>query len=506
MIGIGARFSRKLLCAAVSSACAGAALAGPLAPTVSSGSASYAPATLTLTSTTPRTQVSWQSFNLAANEVFTFVQPNAQSSVLNHVFNPYSMSLLGGLASNGSVLFMTNGVVSGAGVNLDLAGLVNSSLRLPQRALALKSFAQDAPLKALTTLADGRIYVIGNDRQALSSTAGDVVLNPGKTVELAHASTPNLRVELTAPGNEAINISRLVGGNGETGIYAALFRASAAARRAAEGDADTVLTAAVNTDAALTPNMERFLRYALLYAQMRSETWQHEGGMIKAAAAPGRMVLASAKSMPNVLPQAIELGALMPERVRDASGPPLPAPYVAEAVATLEPQPIPIAFESEQERNNATLLALMPVRPVIEMLATLEPQPIAVIGESEQERNSATLLALTPVAPVRELVATLEPQPVLVRRIFEPEEVQSLASLPVARQALTQLAAADAAEVESAQLRNARKAAGPVMVVAALAQPGAAVASHEDASVKEIRIERRAPRFFTDYRGAIFHM
>ena len=213
-----ARFSRKLLCAAVSSACAGAALAAPAAPVISAGSATYSPATLTLTSTTARTQVSWQSFDVAAGEVVNFIQPNTQSSVLNHVFNPYSMSLLGGVASNGSVLFMTNGTITGAGANLDLAGLVNSSLRLPYRTLALKSFAPEAKLEPLTTLADGKIYVIGKDRQAVTSAGGEVVLNPGKTVELVHVSSPHLRVELTAPRSEAINISRLVGGQRETGI------------------------------------------------------------------------------------------------------------------------------------------------------------------------------------------------------------------------------------------------------------------------------------------------
>ncbi|MBI5911291.1 MAG: filamentous hemagglutinin N-terminal domain-containing protein [Betaproteobacteria bacterium] len=510
------------------------------------GSATYAPATLTVTSTTARTQISWQSFNVAANEVVRFVQPSAQSSVLNHLFSPQSLNILGGLSSNGSVLFMINGMVSGSGVNLDLAGVINTSLRLPRLALAASGVAPAAQPRPLATLADGRIYVISQDEQAVTTAGWDVVLNPGKTIELANASMPNLRVELTAPHAEAINLSRLVGNKGDSGIFAGLFRVPAAARQAAEQGVDAVLTASAEEHTPTTPDVERFYRYALLYAWLRSEAPQDEGGMMKvAAAASARMVLPAAKSRPSLLPQAIEIGAPA-QRSREAAvalsslpvpAPPEPVPTLepqpipaagenesernrvalfalapalpaVEVVATLEPQPIPAAGENESERNRVALFALAPALAAVEVVATLEPQPIPAAGENESERNRVALFALAPALPAVEIVATLEPQPILLRQPLEPEDIRTLVgSQLAAAQSPVQprLAQASDLEGEHGRGRGERKA-GPAVIVVALAQHSATPAPQEDSNVKEVRIERRAPRYFTDYRGALFFM
>jgi filamentous hemagglutinin family protein len=455
-------------------ACAGTACAGPAGPVVSAGRASYDPATLTVTSTTARTQISWQSYNVAANEVVKFVQPNAQSSVLNQVFNPQSLNILGGVSSNGSVLFMSNGMVSGPGVNLDLAGMIDASLRLPRMALAASGVARMAQPRSMASLADGRIYVISQDEQAVTAANGDVVLNPGKTVELANASMPNLRVELTAPHAEAINLSRLVESKGDVGIFAGLFRVPAAARQAADRDADAVLTASAQERTPTTPDMERFYRYALLYARMRSEAPQDEGGMMKVAtSSTSQTVLPAAMPRPSLLPQAVEIGAPV-ARPREAAValPAIPSPAAPEPVATLEPQLIPAA------------------------------------GENESERNRGTLLALAPAPPVVEVAATLEPQLILMRVPREPEAIRTLADSQLAAvQSPEQpkLAQASGSDGDAGQGRKERNAA-PAVIVVALAQQAATPAPQEVSKVKEVRIERRAPRYFTDYRGAMFFM
>jgi filamentous hemagglutinin family protein len=459
MTAITRKFSRRFLCLAVIAACAGTAFAGPAGFVVSAGSASYAPATLTVTSTTARTQISWRSFNVAASEVVKFVQPDAESAVLNIVFSPRSLNILGGLSSNGRVLFMSNGIVAGAGMNLDLAGVINTSLRLPRMALALRGIAPVAQPHSLTTLADGRIYVIGEDAQAVTAANGEVVLNPGKTIELANASMPNLRVGLTAPHAEAINLSRLVGSKGDTGIFAGLFRVPAAARQASERDVDAVLTASAEEHMPSNPDIERFYRYALLYARMRSEAPQDEGGLMKvAAASSSRLVLPAARSRPSLLPQAIEIGA-----------------------------------PSQRSRETAVALATLPV---------------AAAPESESERNNATLLALAPILPAAEVVATQEPQPILLRPPLEPEDIRTLAGSQLAAvqsPAPPKLAQASGADGDAVQGRKERRAA-PAVTVVALAKHSATPAPQEDSNVKEVRIERRAPRYFTDYRGAMFFM
>ncbi len=601
------KFSRKLLCLAVASTCGGTAVAAPAGPVVSVGSATYAPATLTVTSTSVRTQMSWQSFNVAANEVLRFLQPSAQSSVLNHVFDSQSLNILGGLSSNGSVLFMINGIVSGPRINLDLAGAIDSSLRLPRMAFAARSDARVAQPRPLAILADGRIHVIGQDERAVTTAGGDVVLNPGKSIELANAAMPNLRVALTAPHAESINLSRLVGSKGDTGIFAGLFRAPGAARQAAERDDDAVLTASAQERMPTTPDIDRFYRYALLYARLQSEARHDVGGMMKVAAAPAsRMILPAARSRLSLLPQDIEIGAparRLPEAAVALSS--LPVAAAPERVATLEPQPIAAAGENEPERNRVTLLALAPVMPAFELVATLELQPIAAAGENEPERNRVTLLALAPVMPAFELVATLEPQPIAAAGENEPERnrvtllalapvvpamelVATLEPQPIAaageneteRNRVTLLALAPVAEVlatlepqpiaaageneternrvtllafapvvpaielvatlepqpiaaagenepernrvtllalapvqpepsQTAGLESYRervRKSAPAVIVVAMAQHSATPASREESSVKEVRIERRAPRYFTDYRGALFFM
>jgi filamentous hemagglutinin family protein len=468
VIGISGKLSRKWLGAAMASVCTGTALAAPAGPVVSAGSASYNPATLTVTSTSARTHISWPSFNVAAGEVVKFVQPGAQSSVLNQVFDPQSPNILGGLSSNGSVFFLNNGRVSGSGMNLDLAGALSTSLRLPQMSLESGSAAALAPLHPLTTLVDGSIYVLGEDEQALTRANGDLVLNPGKSVELAHAGMLNLRVELTAPGAAAINLSRLVGTKGETGIFAALFRAPAAARRSAHQDADTVLIASAREGMPESAEMQRFVRYALLYAQMRRETLQQQGGMMPVAAVTGSRMLAAAKSRPSLLPREIELGA------------PVARPRAAE------------------------LPAASPVSAATELaLATLEPQPIAVAAPSEPDREPALLPALAPPA-APQVVATLEPQPVPVREAQEPGELRALARRLAAAQPVAQ---SQPVQLQAAAARHHHEPRpAPAVTVVALAQHSAAPASAEGSRAKEVRIERHAPRYFTDYRGAMFFM
>jgi filamentous hemagglutinin family protein len=609
MLVSSGRFSRKVICVAVASACTGAAFAAPVGPVVGAGSASYAPATLTVTSTSARTQIGWQSFNVAANEVVRFVQPSAQSSVLNQVFAPQALNILGSVTSNGSVMFLSNGIVSGSGMNLDLAGVINTSLRFSQRAPGMSGMASAMPPRPLTTLADGRIYVIGQDDQALTAVNGDVVLNPGRSIELADASMPHLRVVVAAPRAEAISLSRLVAGKG-TGIYAGLFRAPAAARRAGDGDADAVLTAAADDYPTLTPSAERFYRYALIYAELRREALHDdEGGLMKVAAASRPTVMAAAKSRPSLLPRDIVIGtpaerqreaiesvpgpvvpamqapepgvaaveseretegatvlalgpapqavdpattlesrsmaasaateredttllslALAPQSVEPAtmleSGPIAvpavteradrtllslaPPPQAVEQVATQEPRLDAVPAASERGPEPAATLALAAALPAVQLLAAQEPQPIAPAAEGEQQPGGAKLKTVAAALPAAEPVATLEPQPIAVaaESAREGATLLALASAEPASPALSQpepdLSLAGGLEVDPAQGRYTRRSAPPVVVMAMAHPP--APASSDDSKTREIRVERQAPRYFTDHRGAMFFM
>ena len=427
------KFSRNLLCLAWVSAWAGGVFAGPAGPVVGVGSAGYSAATQTVTSATARTHIGWQSFNVAAKEVLRFVQPSAQSSVLNHIVNPRSFSLLGGVSSNGSVLFLSDGVVTGSGMNLDLAGVIDRSLRLPRQSLARNSLDRPAQSKPLATLAEGSIFVLGEDARAVAETNGEWMLKPGKTVELADTSTPNLRVALTAPESVAINLSRLVAGKG-TGIFAGLFRAPASARQAAERETESAQTAFMEDRVSDAPEVERFFRFARLYAEFRSDALKHEGGLVKTAAVREAAVVVALKSRPSLLPQEIEFGA-SPARL-------------SESVAG----------------------------------RTAMPQPV-----------------------VAEQAATLEPQSVAVRQTAEPDDVRTLAAQAMPSMAPPERLQVAAAETDTGQVRRERSAGAAVIVVARAQQSGM-LAVEEGSNVKELRIERSAPRYFRDYRGGVFFM
>ena len=575
MVTISRGFSQKLLCLAVASACAGPVSAGPAGFAVSAGSAGYAPATLTVTSTTERTQVSWQSFNVAAGEVVRFVQPSAQSAVLNFIVNPQSLNIFGGLNSNGSVLFTSNGRIFGSGVNLDLAGALDTSLRLPRVALAQSGPAPVAPTELLTTIADGRIYVIGEDRQAVSMAGSDVLLNPGKTIELANASMPHLRVGLSAPRAEAINLSRLVARKGDAGIFAGLVRVPAAARQAAEREAEVILTAEASERAPNAADIERFYRYALLYAQLRSNQQRDGGGMMKVAAlTDGRMILPAARSRSSLLPREIEIGAPRPQELAlRSSSPPLSVDS-ERAAAALEARSVAIEAERKLQDDGATLLAFAAAEPPAEMVATrrMQPTTLAFVAAEPPAESIATrsvqpmtlvfaaaeppvefvamrsahttmlaaaeppadmaamriaqptVLAFSAAEPPAEMVATRSPQPTMLAfasaeppaemtamRRAQPTALAFAAAEPPAEMVATEVSRADYAgegsrlKAESANLRRALRSA-PAVIVVALAQHAGGAAPQQDAPVKEVLIERRAPRYFTDYRGAVFFM
>ena len=505
MNAITHKFSRKLLCLALVLAWAGGVFAGPVGPVVGVGSAGYSAATQTVTSATARAHIGWQSFNVAANEVLRFVQPSAQSSVLNHIVNPQSFSLLGRVSSNGSVLFLSDGIVTGSGMNLDLAGVIDRSLRLPRQSMAQNSLDRAAQSKPLATLAEGSIFVLGEDARAVAETNGEWMLNPGKTVELADRSTPNLRVALTAPESVAINLSRLVAGKG-TGIFAGLFRAPASARQAAERETESVQTAFMEDRVSDAPEVERFFRFARLYAEFRSDAMQHEGGLVKTAAVREGTVVAALKSRPSLLPQEIELGA-SPAR---ASGSvvvhtAMPQPVAAEPLATLEPQPILVTMQSESEAGGGVVLAQVSRLPMIELVATLEPQPVYAAFEGEMERNGVPIFARAAPVGAAEVLATLEPQSVAVRQTAEPDDVRTLAAQAMPSVAPPERLQVAAAETDTGQVRRERRAGAAVIVVARAQQSGM-LAAEEGSSVKELRIERRAPRYFQDYRGGVFFM
>ncbi|MFZ2540654.1 MAG: autotransporter-associated beta strand repeat-containing protein, partial [Gallionella sp.] len=95
------------------------------------GAIAQAGATTTITQNTQNLAINWQSFSIGSNEAVRFNQPNASSIALNRVLGQDPSAILGNMTSNGQVFVLNpNGVLFGAGAQVNVGGLVATTLSL----------------------------------------------------------------------------------------------------------------------------------------------------------------------------------------------------------------------------------------------------------------------------------------------------------------------------------------------------------------------------------------
>ncbi len=89
----------------------------------------YGAESVTIRQGSDRVIIEWQTFEVAANERVTFVQPHALAAALNRVLSGEASEILGSLSSNGQI-FISNpaGVVFGPDAEIDVASIVATSL------------------------------------------------------------------------------------------------------------------------------------------------------------------------------------------------------------------------------------------------------------------------------------------------------------------------------------------------------------------------------------------
>jgi filamentous hemagglutinin family protein len=85
--------------------------------------------TTTIVQSTNRLSINWQSFGIAADETVQFKQPSASAIALNRVIGNDPSQIFGRLNANGRVyLINPNGILFGAGAQVNVGGLVASTL------------------------------------------------------------------------------------------------------------------------------------------------------------------------------------------------------------------------------------------------------------------------------------------------------------------------------------------------------------------------------------------
>jgi filamentous hemagglutinin family protein len=215
--------------------------------------------TMTVTTNAARSIVNWQTFSIGSGATVAIQQPGATSANLNRVVGSGGAIdpslILGTLQSNGRVFLLNpSGIVFGAGSQVDVAGLVASSLNLSNADFlsgrlnftAVPGAGAVLNQGAINAASGGEVYLVGpavTHSGIITSPQGEVILAAGNSVDLVNPGTPNLRVEITAPDNEAKNLGTIVAQSGRIGIYAGLITSSGTlnADRAVVGPAGEIL-------------------------------------------------------------------------------------------------------------------------------------------------------------------------------------------------------------------------------------------------------------------------
>ncbi|MGH8618127.1 MAG: filamentous hemagglutinin N-terminal domain-containing protein [Burkholderiales bacterium] len=262
---VPAGFPRRSAIAAAVASCfaASTVLANPTGMSVASGSATASVSGNTLSITnSPGAILNWQAFSIGQNEVTRFLQQSAASAVLNRVTGGNPSQILGTLQSNGRVFLINpNGIVFGAGSQVNVAGLVASTLNLSNEDFLAgrMRFTQTPGAGSLvnegtiTTPRGGKVYLVAPqvvNSGIINAPNGDVILAAGKSVELVSPGISELRVEVSAPEHQALNMGQIIADSGRIGIYAGLVRNSGVIRAdsAVVGEnGQIILKATVNT-------------------------------------------------------------------------------------------------------------------------------------------------------------------------------------------------------------------------------------------------------------------
>ena len=228
---------RRRLLPVLVAGCFGTAAANPLGPQVVNGQASFVnQGNLLSITNTPGAIINWQSFSINPGEITRFIQQNPNSAVLNRIVGQDPSQILGALQSNGRVFLINpNGILFGQGAQVDVNGLVASTLNLSNEdflkgKLDFKAGDKAGNLKnqgAISTPAGGQVVLIAPNVEnsgIITSPKGEVMLAAGHSVQLVDTLNPDLRVVVSAPESEALNLGQIITQGGKTGIYGALVK------------------------------------------------------------------------------------------------------------------------------------------------------------------------------------------------------------------------------------------------------------------------------------------
>ncbi|MDD2864461.1 MAG: filamentous hemagglutinin N-terminal domain-containing protein [Methylococcales bacterium] len=193
---------------------------------------------ITTVTNTPNAIINWQDFNIAQNEITRFIQQNGQSAVLNRIIGGNPSQILGSLFSNGQVFLINpNGVIFGAGATIDTQGLIASSLNLSDSDFQKGNFHFIAGSKTgdisnegiIHAGKDGNIVLIApniENKGIIQSDGGKITLAAGQELILTSMDEPDIRFQVQAPQNQALNVGQLLTEGGAINVFAGSIKHS----------------------------------------------------------------------------------------------------------------------------------------------------------------------------------------------------------------------------------------------------------------------------------------
>ena len=172
--------------------------------------------------------LNWQSFDVGADQTVNFLQPGASSIAVNRILGNTASEIFGHLNANGQVwLINPNGVLFGQGAQVNVGGIVASTLDLDDSTLGSNTvrFAGDGKGKVtnqgnITAANGGYVALIGNqvsNQGVIRAQLGTVALGGGSAVTLTFSDNHllNLAVDKSTLNNLAENRQLIVADGGQ---------------------------------------------------------------------------------------------------------------------------------------------------------------------------------------------------------------------------------------------------------------------------------------------------
>jgi filamentous hemagglutinin family protein len=218
-------WQRAIVRAVVPPVAAGLLLMGVCGPTwaaptggvVTGGAATIATSgnTTTVTQTTNKAAINWQSFGIGAGEAVNFVQPSASAVALNRVVGNSASNIYGTLTANGKVYLVNpNGILFAPGSQVNVGGLVASTLNISDSDFLSGKyvFAKDGNAGAVinqgsVTAGDHAVFIGPQVRNEGTVAARVTGLAAGDKVSLDFSGDKllNLTVNTAAAGSSVTN-------------------------------------------------------------------------------------------------------------------------------------------------------------------------------------------------------------------------------------------------------------------------------------------------------------